>query len=678
MTMAKDRSTDEAFNKGLHQADNRPDLQIINQPTPFTVSQVNNSIPNDLPSQVGGGLPQDSSPMPPQGDAPSPINEDTVRKGMELLRKYKKGKQNFEQKVVANDKWWKIRHWDIIKTEEMVDDPKPASGWLFNTIISKHADYMDSYPTSDILPRESGDVEEAKRLSSIIPVVMEQNEYKKVYSEKVWDKLKNGTGITGVFWDQEKMNGLGDVTIKTIDPLTIFWEPGITDIQKSQNIFTVELVANELIEGRYPQTQGELSKTQDTLVKKYWYDESIDTTGKSAVIDWYYKKTVNGKQTLQYIKFVDDIVLYATENDPQMAERGLYDHGKYPFVFDVLFPEPGMPIGFGFTDVCKNAQTSIDVYNNAFEKNIQFVCSPRYVVRNDGGINEDEFADPHKLIVHTDGNLGEDSFKPIATPTFVNSNYINLLNQKIDEMKETAGNRDATTGGAPAGLTAASAIAAVQAASGKTSRDQIATTYEAHKEIVFIVIELIRQFYDMPRQFRIVGEQGAMEFTQYSNEGLQPQYQGMEYGIDMGFRMPMFDIDVRCEKESAYTQLSQNELALQFYNQGFFNPEMSDQALACIDMMDFTGKQQVSSKIEGNGTLYQKYLELQQQMLQMAEMVDQLTGGQTNMSETVADTINQTVSQPTPSGGEVSLDAGGEASIVSNARERALAVNTPT
>lgn len=646
-----------------------------------------------------------------------PIGQDQVRKAMEILKKYKKGKQNLEDKITRNEKWWKMRHWELMETEETKDDPKPASGWLFNTIISKHADYMDSIPTSNILPREEGDVEEAKRLSSIIPVVMEQNGYEGVYSEETYYKLKHGTGVYGVFWDTTKLNGLGDVEINCADVLTLFWEPGVKDIQKSKNFFSVELVDMETLEEQYPQLKGNLSKTQDTLIKKYMYDESIDTTGKCAVIDWYYKKIINGKTTLQYCKFVDDIVLYATENDTEipmreemrpvidaagnpvldemgyplldsvlvptgeasMAERGLYDHGKYPYVFDVLFPEAGMPVGLGFVDVCKNAQASIDIYNNAFEKNVQFVASPRYLVRNDGGLNEDEFNDPNALIVHTDGNLGEDSLAPIATPAFVNSNYISILDQKIDEMKETAGNRDATTGGTQAGVTAASAIAAIQESAGKTSRDQISGSYKAYKQVVELVIELIRQFYTMPRQFRIVGAQGKQEFTQYSNAGLQAQHQGTEYGVDMGYRLPVFDIEVKAEKESAYTQLSQNELAIQFYNQGFFNPQYCDQALACIDMMEFQGKQMVVERIQQNGGMFKQMAQLMQQMQQMAEIIDQLTGGQTQMANGVAGMIGEKLGMAETSGAAAKLPETslGESSVTANARERANNATRP-
>lgn len=686
--------TDNYFGAGYAGGqDKGDDTPFPHQPTPRKAEQINNGGMSMVPAQ----------PMEQPQQAKQAIGRDEVKKAREILEKYKKGKRQYEEKIVKNEKWWKMRHWDLMQTEYTADDPKPASGWLFNMIISKHADYMDSFPTSDILPREQTDIEEAERLSSIIPVVMAQNDYKQVYSDEIWYKLKHGTGVYGVFWDGSKLNGLGDISIKSMDILGLFWEPGVTDIQKSQNFFSVELVDNNTLIANYPQCREQLKNTTDSLLKKYWYDENISTEGKSAVVDWYYKKKVNGKDTLQYVKFVDEIVLYATENEttppmaetvdeygypvqvptgPSMAESGLYDHAMYPFVFDRLFPEAGMPVGFGLVDVCKNAQASIDIYNNAFEKNVQFVCSPRYIVRNDGGINEEEFANPNALLIHTDGNLGEDSVAPIATPTFVNGNYINILDQKIDEMKEVVGNRDVTTGGSTAGVTAASAIAAMQESAGKTSRDQIAHTYEAHKEVVNLVIELIRQFYDMPRQFRITGPRGEIEFAQYSNENIKPQYQGNDFGVDMGFRLPVFDIDVRCEKESAYTQLSQNELALQFYNNGFFNPQYADQVVACLDMMEFQGKQSVLDRVQANGGMYQQMLQMQQQMLQMAELIDQLgaeSGRAFNLSDTMADKVmgNLGIAAPKSSGSSEINNSGEESSVTANAREQAASTTRP-
>ena len=607
------------------------------------------------------------------------IGKKQVQEAYQTLLKYKQGKANLEQKIVDNEQWYKIRHWECMRDSKK--DVQPASAWLFNCIANKHADAMDNFPSPNILPREEGDKVEAEMLSSIIPVVLDQNEFEQTYSD-VWHyKLKAGTGVYGVFWDNSKLNGLGDISIRKVDLINLFWESGITDIQKSRNVFHVELADNDLLVGAYPQLAGKLGgSTLD--ISKYVYDDSVDTSNKSAVIDWYYKKKQNGRTVLHYCKFVNDEVLFATENNPQFADRGWYDHGEFPFVFDVLFPVEGSPAGFGYIDIGKDAQTYIDRGNQAVMMNMLANAKPRHFIRDDGSVNEEEYADTTKEFVHVDGNLGQDSILPIQGKP-LNNIYVQLLHDKIDELKETTGNRDISTGGTTSGVTAASAIAAMQEAGSKLSRDNSKSAYRAYRKMIVMVIELIRQFYDMPRSFRIMGENGAERYVQYSNQGIAPQAQGIEMGVDMGFRKPLFDIEVTAQKQSPYSKMAQNELALQFYQAGFFNPQMADQALACLDMMDFDRKQFIMQKIAQNGGMYQQMMMMQQQMMQLGAMVDQSRGG----NEITQGLANQFgIEMPQMSGSSVNAKnteaLGGEAktepSNTKKARQRVAESTSPT
>ena len=558
------------------------------------------------------------------------IGKEQVQKASTILQKYKEGKANLERRIVDNEQWYKIRHWECMRDKTQA--VQPTSAWLFNCIANKHADAMDNFPSPNILPREEGDKAEAEMLTSIIPVILDQNDFEETYSDVMNYKLKMGTGVYGVFWDKSKMNGLGDISIRKIDLINLFWESGIMDIQKSRNLFHVELADNDLLMGQYPQLQGKLG-TATMDITKYVYDDKVDTNDKSIVVDWYYKKNVGGKTVLHYCKYVNDEVLFATENDPMFAERGWYDHGLYPFVFDPLFTTEGTPTGFGYIDVGKDSQAYIDRGNQAIMKNMLANAKPRHFIRDDGSVNEEEYADLDKDFIHVDGQLGQDSILPVQGKP-LNDIYVTVINNKIDELKETTGNRDISTGGTTSGVTAASAIAAMQEAGSKLSRDNNKASYRAFRKMCLMVVELIRQFYDLPRKFRIMGESGAARFVEYSNAGIQPQAQGFEMGTDMGYRLPLFDIEITAQKQSPYSRMSQNELALQFFGAGFFNPQMADQALACLDMMDFDRKEFIMQKIAQNGGMYQQMLQMQQQMLMLAQMVDASRGS--NIAEQLA------------------------------------------
>ena len=546
-----------------------------------------------------------------------PIDKEQLHEAMNTLLKYKAGKAHYDKRIIDNEQWWKLRHWDSIP-QEPTTEIKSKSGWLVNVILSKHADAMDAIPEPNCLPRAADDQAEAKKLSAIVPVIMEQTDFQKVWSDNWWKKLKAGAAIYGVYWDKNKLNGLGDISVKKVDPLNLYWEPGISDLRQSRNIFHVELVDNDLLIEQYPQLEDQL-KGKTFEPQKYRYDDSVDNSDKSSVIDWYYHKIVNGKNTLQYCKFVNDTVLFATENDAEMSVRGLYDHGQYPFVADVMFPEEGTPLGFGYIDLCKDPQRQIDLMNTAITANCISAATPRWLVRGDGGINEEEFLDWTKPFVHVQGSIDEQAMKPIQA-AFVNSNYISILQQKIDEMKETSGNRDVNNGGAPSGVTAASAIAAMQEQSGKLSRDQIQNSYNCYKQIVYIVIELIRQFYTAPREFRITGEASQTQFVTYNNSGIQGVPQGNAFGQDFGMRMPVFDIEVNAQKMSAYNKLSYNEFAIQMYQLGFFNPQNAHQALPCVQMMEFKGKDKLINELQQNGMLFDEFMQFQMMAAQHGMM----------------------------------------------------------
>ena len=596
------------------------------------------------------------------------IGDEEVAKATETLNKYKQGKSNLESRIVENEEWWKLRHWEQMrKTTDT--DVLPTSAWLFNCLANKHADAMDNYPEINCLPREEGDKEEAEKLKAILPVVFEQNDFEETYSDVWWYKLKQGCGVYGVFWNNEKLNGLGDIEIKKVDLLNLFWEPGITDIQKSPNLFCVDLVNSDALIQQYPQLRETAAGTTID-VAKYRYDDTVDTSDKMAVVDWYYKlKDADGGEILHFCKFCNGKVLFATENEPENYPNGWYSHGLYPFEFDVLFGEEGTPAGFGYIDICKDPQKYIDYLNQAFLENTMMSASPRFMGTDDNGINEKDFLNWRKKYIKVP-TLSEAALQTIETPGLSNA-CLTMLDNKITELKETSGNRDVSTGGSTAGVTAASAIAAMQEAGSKLSRDMIKASYRAFKNINLMCIELIREFYDLPRTFRILGEGKAMQFVRFDNSGLEPQPQEPIAGKDMGYRLPIFDIEVSAQKASPYTKMAQNELALQFFSAGFFNPQIADQALACVEMMDFTGKYEVLNKIQQNGTLYQQMLAMQEQMVKMAAIIDSQNG--TNVSAE----LGFAPVQPFPQQGAEVKDTDTESSVTKNARERVAESTAP-
>ena len=265
-----------------------------------------------------------------------------------------------------------------------------------------------------------------------------------------------------------------------------------------------------------------------------------------------------------------------------------------------MFPIENSPAGFGYIDIMKDAQMYIDKLNQIILKNALQAGRRRFFISDQAGINEEEFADWSKEFVHTSSYLDDRSIREINVSQ-LDSSVILLLNQKIEELKETSGTRDVTQGGTIRGVTAASAISALQEAASKLSRDIIKTSYRSYKNVSYLIIELIRQFYDEPRYFRISGDKKDFQFIPFENSDIR---ESIVYDKDgetiLKYKKPIFDIVISTQRENPFSQSAQNELAKELYTMGLFSPERSKEALITLGMMSFEGKEKVIEYIKEN------------------------------------------------------------------------------
>lgn len=627
-----------------------------------------------------------------ESDLNKPIGEKEIKAAQEVLQRYKAGKANLDRRVVEDEQWWELRHWPFIRgnqrsvqkeedssEREWFPGPEPASAWLFNAILNKHADAMDNYPEPAVLPRERSDESAAKTLSAVLPVILQYNDFEEIYSANWWEKLKHGTAVYGVYWNTEKENGLGDIDIRPVDLLKIFWEPGITDIQQSRNLFIVELMDHDLLNKQYPQYKGKVSGSPVDITQ-YIYNDTVATTDKDLVVDWYYKVKSGSKTLLHYCKFCGDTLLYASENDPAYRDRGYYDHGQYPVVMDVLFPEKGTPAGFGYVAICKNPQMFIDKLDANILESSMMATKKRYFASSTLNINMEDFMDWNRPIVDVEGEIDPRRLQEIQVQP-LGSQYENTIQRKVEEMKDTAANRDANSGGAPgSGITAASAIAALQEAGNKASRDMIAASYRVQTRIAKLCVELIRQFYDEARSFRITAPNGY-DFAELSNVPLRnqpimgPNGPMVSPHGEIMMRRPVFDLKISAQRKNPFSRMEQNERAKELYGMGFFNPEMAQQSLLALDMMDFEGIEKVRERVQEGQTLLAIVQQQQQQITQLAGM---LTGGAVTPN-IVPNTQSQGNPQEAPKSGSESIANGIMASRTQQApyAQRLVSRSTP-
>ncbi len=525
---------------------------------------------------------------------PLALTDADAKLAAEVLERYRAGKNRLDNRISEEALWWQSRHGGVPAGHTGKGIP-PVSAWLWGSVCNKHADLCDAMPTCAVLPREPDDEADAAVLSDILPVIAQRCRFGQSYSDNGWRKIKHGMAAYGVFWNPRLENGVGDIDIRPVDVLNLFWEPGVRDIQDSPNLFLVGLEDTDTLAALYPSLKEKRTAMREDGslftpdMGGSFLSGSEGLSEKTAVVDWYYKRVgPDGRTVLHYAKFTGDVLLYASENDPAFAERGWYDHGQYPVVLDVLYPEEGTPAGYGLIAVGRNPQGYIDELDGHILEYANAASRVRYWAKRSLGINEKEFLDPDKRIIEVEGDIDEEKLRQI-TLSPMDGMLTDVRKMKIDELKETTGNHDASRGSASGGVTAASAIAALQEAGGKGSRDMIAGSYRAYIQIMQQVIELIRQFYDGVRCFRIIGEQGERRYLRYTNSGLRDKPNGQGYDGQVLFRRPVFDIEVRAERETPPDRDTRNQLMLDLFRAGLFDPANRAAAERALAGMDFEG-----------------------------------------------------------------------------------------
>ncbi len=618
------------------------------------------------------------------------IDADTVNDAMTILEKYREAKVPLEERIKEDQDYFRVRYADFRKKRSGgYEQPETTSAWLFNSVVNKHADAMDNIPTSVILPREESDQKAAESLSKIVPLILDKCSFESKYSKNWYDKLVTGGAIYKVFWDNTMVNGLGDINVQCTDALNLYWTPGIEDIQDADNLFHVEYVKKKSIIQQYPFMKDRLGESGVWAQAEYNSEvQNREHSDEQIVVDWWYKKMEGTRTVVHLCKFCCGEVLWASENTDEYKERGYFDHGHYPFVFDPMFPIKGSPYGFGYVDIMRSPQYVIDKLDANITKNATMTAKPRWFKKKNCNVDIEQFADWDCDFVDVDGGqLDDTNIKQIQMnylPTFVATHWEN----KINELKETSGNRDFSQGSTSQGVTAASAIAALQEAGSKLSRDMIKSSYRAYKDIVILVVELVRQFYTEDRYFRIEGDNSETEYIKFNNSSIAPQPQEYfnGYGMEIGERTPEFDFNVIAQKMSPFQRESQNQLAIQLFQMGVFNPQMADQVLPFLEMMQFEGVEQIRKKVSENAKMYQQLMQLAQLATQMAQQLDGaavLAGQAGGYTQQILAILGQGDPGAMPSMGSVSeaptLDGlpATESTVTAKARQRAAESTTP-
>jgi hypothetical protein len=627
------------------------------------------------------------------------MEKERLEKARSRLKEFSEARKALELRILTDEEWYRRRNYDERQLKLLHDKHIPifspwemfgiggagsgrvhkpgreesTSAFLFKAIRNKHSDAMDNIPNVYVRPREANDIEASKILRDVLNPILKRAGFEEAYDANWIEKPKHGTGVYGVFWDDDKE----DLSIKAVELLRLFWQPGINDIQDSSDMFYLTFVPGAKLKNMYPKIRfsGVGVELGAPITPPRYIDENTyeldeaefgaelgEVPNMACVVDWYYKKMADRdgkrKEILHLCRFVGNQVLFCSE-DEDGYDNGWYEDGRFPFVFDVMYAEKGTPAGYGLISTGRGEQQYIDRLDSNIIRQALNATKPLYLYDGQMPASIKTLEDDNVTFLYVDGVQLAKEHLLEWTRSPPDTNSIAVRQQKISELKELTSNRDISDGGTVPGIKTASGMSLMKAAADKSSRDFIQESWRCFEKITQLALSRIRQFYTDKKIFRIAGDKAkklAEEtlVAQYENEAFvmfdaevlrsRKEYRPVsseealtlpfgEKLVRDGNRLlrevvikdynPEFDIEISSQSKNPVSQIQDNETVMNLLSAGLLNPGNEELLLTVCELIDVGNKEALIAHAE-KGQTYQKTIEgLMMSLTQIMQLLAQ-------------------------------------------------------
>ena len=542
------------------------------------------------------------------------------------------------QRLDDNVKIYEGTYWGENDAEVVRGDKRPrmSTPMITSCIENIKADLIDEAPDAVILPDAAGDAPlvTAKVLTKVVEQELDACDWEGEYAKATQDFLQDGWTVLEAGHDPMANNGLGGSFIRYIMNKNFMCDPDTPNLQDGRACFVLDVKPWDWLKQHYPDVypfmEGDDFGTTRT-------DEIESTTTPNTpkvyrVIEmWVKKYDPEAKRTdVHFVRVAGHQVI---EDSARTYPNGYYEHGRYPFRICTLYPQKGNALGLGICDLFKDTQRYADKLNAILLENALRARNPRLFIQQ-GLVDVDDVRDFTKEAIEVQGNL-EAAVKWMETqplPSYL-MNFAQMLQQSI---KNEAGSNDQSRGQTAGGVTAASAITALQDMSTKRSRMEARELQRGFKECVRMMIEIMREKDIVPREI-VVTLAGETQIVPFDRRSLYREGKG-------GPRVPIEAlITIKTSRQTRFSRMAHNELVLQFVNMF----QQTADPLTMMEALEMDDKEQIIEQIRkaqrsGMLILQQQNAQLQQQNAQMQQQLQEM-GQNLSQYQDALDQIHQSI-----------------------------------
>ena len=425
-------------------------------------------------------------------------------------------------------KWEDInKYWEgDFELPEDESDPAPNTNITNSNVEGKTALLCDQNIAIQVDPREPGDRFFCDKVRVLADFIKERNRmYRKI---EVHERRREmtGTGIFKVVWDFDKLDGQGLPDIEPIHPSRLFIDPAITDVYNIQNAQYIIEASNRSI---YSASLEYGEDVADAIMPNLDPVSNVIVNNEEEqyvhLLIWTkYKESKDGDIQLRLIEMSGcGVILSDTKKklkehkDKKNEDLKLFPNSDYPYFLTPDMYRENTIWGKASAELILPISDQIDELDDNILRNARLTGNPIALVSNNSGIDVDKITNEPGQVIPTNDVNAYKWLTPPSIPAYVSNKRAELMNNDRQIVTRFT---DQQIGKSQSGVDTATESMALQNSGNSMIEHKKGLLQETLSEVFEYAIELALLNWDTTMVFRITGENGEDDFTEFNPDKL--------------------------------------------------------------------------------------------------------------------------------------------------------------
>ena len=425
-------------------------------------------------------------------------------------------------------KWEDInKYWEgDFELPEDESDPAPNTNITNSNVEGKTALLCDQNLAIQVDPREPGDRFFCDKVRVLADFIKERNRmYRKI---EVHERRREmtGTGIFKVVWDFDKLDGQGLPDIEPIHPSRLFIDPAITDVYNIQNAQYIIEASNRSI---YSASLEYGEDVADAIMPNLDPVSNVIVNNEEEqyvhLLIWTkYKESKDSDVQLRLIEMSGcGVILSDTKKklkehkDKKEEDLKLFPNSDYPYFLTPDMYRENTIWGKASAELILPISDQIDELDDNILRNARLTGNPIALVSNNSGIDVDKITNEPGQVIPTNDVNAYKWLTPPSIPAYVSNKRAELMNNDRQIVTRFT---DQQIGKSQSGVDTATESMALQNSGNSMIEHKKGLLQETLSEVFEYAIELALLNWDTTMVFRITGENGEDDFTEFNPDKL--------------------------------------------------------------------------------------------------------------------------------------------------------------